>query len=328
MKKPIYNRISECLDIFVDRLSELAALIPGAGLLNGKTGTALLLYEYAAYRGDEKMREHADRLIDLALSEITPEAGFDLESGLSGTAWGVDYLLKRGFVQADEDIFEEIDNELFKKKDEMLYLYGLGPESERALYVLRRLDYDKSSGYEIWLRRAGEYLQSVREIMNLRYTAYALPVFTCRDLFLFFHVCDMFRKRGVYLSQTDFLYNELREIVIVSRKEEKNNATRYMSDQLLMRHPIFADHIPIGAFRENATLTEVIDFYQVRLITGRVIPTPEFIDNALYGIVEDQNRIDELLYLLNPRNAGLGNYAGGLAWAMLNWCMEHDKKNK
>jgi hypothetical protein len=33
--------------------------------------------------------------------------------------------------------------------------------------------------------------------------------------------------------------------------------------------------------------------------------------------------MDELLLLLNPNNAGLGDYAGGFAWSLLQWSKEN-----
>jgi hypothetical protein len=44
----------------------------------------------------------------------------------------------------------------------------------------------------------------------------------------------------------------------------------------------------------------------------------------MLSIVENKKQIEELLYLLNPNNAGLENYVVGLAWAMLQYCMSHD----
>ncbi|MCL2651254.1 MAG: hypothetical protein FWD60_09570 [Candidatus Azobacteroides sp.] len=314
MNKQVYDKISRCLDIFINRLSKIAALTPGAGLLTGKTGLALLFYEYAAYKNEKKIEEYADNLIDLTQTEINRNASIDLNDGLCGTAWGLNYLLKRGFVEADEDIFEEIDNVIFNKINNQFEDLRLA--SAKALYLLSRINFNNFSNEIIWQQRIETYLHTVGEILN------NASFFSCQDLFLFFHSCETLRKNDLYFFEIESLYGKMLEIVDVSCKIEKNNANRYTLELLLMQIPAFSDHVSINTAWKNATLMDVIAFYQNRLITGRNIPAPKAVDSALFSIINDKSRIDELLYLLNPYNAGLGNYVGGLTWAMLQWRMD------
>jgi len=314
MNKQVYDKISLCLDVFINRLSIIAALTPDSGLLTGKTGLALLFYEYAAYKNEKKTEEYADNLIDLTLTEINRNTSIDLKDGLCGTAWGLNYLLKRGFLQAgDEDIFEEIDSELFNKIDNQPEDLRLA--SEKALYLLSRTNFNNFSNEIIWQQRIETCLHTVGEILN------NASYFSCQDLFFFFHSCETLRKNGLYFFETESLYKKMLEIVDVSFKIEKNNADRYTLELLLMQIPAFSGLVSINTVWENATLMDVIAFYQNRLITERDIPTPKAVDSALFSITSDKSRIDELLYLLSPYNAGLGNYVGGLTWAMLKWCM-------
>ena len=321
MEKQVYDEVSRCLDVFMGRLSKVVALTPGAGLLTGKIGLAILLYEYAAYKGDKKTGELADHLIDTALSELNPNAGIGLAAGLNGIVWGINYLLKRGFVQADEEIFEEIDDALFKEKNKDLNLYDFGNETEKALYLLSRINFEAFSSVSIWQQRAEKYLNGVRKNMDFRNSR----LYACKDLFHFFHVCEMFRSHGLFLLETELLYRKFAEIVEFFHKIEKNNSNRYVLDALLSQIPIFSCHMSVHDNWKKVTLTEVIEFYQNVLISGREISTPKAVTDALFFIVENQKRIDELLLLLNPNNAGLGNYVGGFAWAMMQWCKEQER---
>jgi len=107
MKNKSNSQLSQYLDIFVAKLLQNSAFIHGFGFLTGKTGIAVLLYHYARYKQDAKMLECADCLLNIILDEISIEAGFNFENGISGTAWAINRLLASGMIQVDDDVFED-----------------------------------------------------------------------------------------------------------------------------------------------------------------------------------------------------------------------------
>jgi len=164
--------VSECLYVLIQQIAKISALVPETGLLTGKIGIAILLYHYARYRNDMKIKECVENLMNIAVHEISLEAGKDFESGLCGIAWGIDYLMKQGFVEADEDIFDEIDIALLQENIEELNTCDLETESETLLYLWNRLKFSepsaKKSGKKIlhttWKRFKTLFFQDTRVI--------------------------------------------------------------------------------------------------------------------------------------------------------------------
>ena len=328
MSKNRYDTVSDCLDIFIRQIVKISALVPGTGLLTGKIGIAILLYQYARYRNDSKMTEYADHLIDIALQDLSFTGGNEFDSGLCGIAWCLDYLMKKEFVQADEDMFEEIDTVLFQEKTGVSNFNNLGVELGKGLYILKRLSSCVSSAESVWSKRIENLVYHLRDILMLRDTGYKYPVLSCRILIRFFHICQTLREHNLYIPEIDALYEELPETVNIFYRKGKIFLDKYMLATLLYDIPVFKECIPTGNIPQSMTLTDVNNFYLTRLVLNRSFPIPEALSTTIISIVRDQQRISELLYLLNPNNAGLGNYACGLAWAMLQWCMEQDKKTE
>ncbi|MCD8030243.1 MAG: hypothetical protein LUF85_05300 [Bacteroides sp.] len=79
------------------------------GLLRGKMGIAIFFYEYSAYT---KMKFYADfawELIEEIYEKLQNNLPLNLRDGLPGICWGIEYLLQNKFINADEDILEELD---------------------------------------------------------------------------------------------------------------------------------------------------------------------------------------------------------------------------
>ena len=104
-----YKEISYTLDLLIQQIAKVSTLVPQNGLTTGKIGIAILLYQYGKYRNDLKMTDYADILIELILQEMKQGVKRRFDDGLYGIVWGIHYLIKKGFVQADEDIFDEVD---------------------------------------------------------------------------------------------------------------------------------------------------------------------------------------------------------------------------
>ena len=81
-----------------------------SGLLEGKMGIALYLFYYSQLNGNKSYHDFAVEL----LNEISNELSKDTISvtflyGLTGVAWCINHLIENKFIEADEDILEDID---------------------------------------------------------------------------------------------------------------------------------------------------------------------------------------------------------------------------
>ncbi len=182
-----YKMISDTLDVFVRQIAKTSYLIPQNGLMTGKMGVAILLYRYGRYRNDPEMEEYADRLIELVFQKIGQinEKGFD--NGVYGIVWGgMNYLIKQGFLQADEDIFDEIDTVLLDKGYSASVLQAFGIEAEKGLYILGRFISDISSTENKWCQHIENCVNQFYKILISKYTSLVLPVFPCIYLIRFF----------------------------------------------------------------------------------------------------------------------------------------------
>ena len=92
-----------------------ASFTDNPGLLNGKMGIAIFFYHYSRYTDNKLYEEYAGELIDEIYSEITTHTPVNLADGLIGIGWGIEYLVKKGFVQADTDeALSEIDAAVYR----------------------------------------------------------------------------------------------------------------------------------------------------------------------------------------------------------------------
>lgn len=117
-----------------------AGFIDNPGLLKGKMGIALFLYKYARNTGSEIYDTYAGELIDEIYQRISKQTPVDFANGLAGIGWGIEYLVRNGFVEADTDeALTEIDNTI----DEAWTKRPVLPENNNelisyAIYYLAR----------------------------------------------------------------------------------------------------------------------------------------------------------------------------------------------
>ena len=90
-----------------------ASFINNLGLLNGKMGVAIFFYHYSKYSGNKIYDEYAGELMDEIYSDINTNTPINFEDGLTGIGWGIQYLVKNRFIEADlEESLSEIDASL------------------------------------------------------------------------------------------------------------------------------------------------------------------------------------------------------------------------
>jgi len=137
MEKGIKNRLQRIADILLLN----ASFTDNPGLLNGKMGIAIFFYHYSKFNSNKIYRDYAGELIDEIYEEINTSTPVNFENGLTGIGWGIEYLVKNGFVQADTDeALEEVDNIVYRNSlyrpfllESAKDLFGYG------LYFLARL---------------------------------------------------------------------------------------------------------------------------------------------------------------------------------------------
>lgn len=129
-----------------------ASFIDNLGLMHGKMGISIFFYQLARQTNNQIYEDYAGELIDEIYGEITINTPVDFENGLAGIAWGIEYLVQNGFIEADTDeVLEEFDNRVFK---ELIYntpknigllngLLGIGA------YLLKRIQNPQSNDDKI-----------------------------------------------------------------------------------------------------------------------------------------------------------------------------------
>jgi lantibiotic modifying enzyme len=111
-KKTIHE---EMLTRIANHLIINASFLSDPGLIHGKMGIALFFVHYARYTGNTCYDDFAGELIDEVTEEIHKSMSVDFESGLSGIGWGINYLLKNGFMEGDPNtIFSDIDKKIME----------------------------------------------------------------------------------------------------------------------------------------------------------------------------------------------------------------------
>lgn len=111
------------------------------GLLDGKMGLSIFFFHYARFADNDVYEELAGDLIDELLENIHQDLPITFASGLSGIAWGVEYLIKNGFVEGkSNEICEELDKKIMTVDPRRLESSSLKTGLEGiAHYVLARM---------------------------------------------------------------------------------------------------------------------------------------------------------------------------------------------
>jgi len=112
------------------------------GLLKGLTGSALFLYQYSCYTKNETYNILADDILDDIFESLKNINVYDIEYGLSGIGWCVEYLILNNFVEGESDeVLEDIDIRLFDVlKNKKLENNNIDiPLLNHGLYILSRI---------------------------------------------------------------------------------------------------------------------------------------------------------------------------------------------
>ena len=94
-------------DILLRRIANHLILhsidIEDIGLFHGKMGVVLFFAHYARYTDQAIYDDFAGELLE-EISENIPETlPINLETGLCGIGWGIEYLIQNGFMEGDSN---------------------------------------------------------------------------------------------------------------------------------------------------------------------------------------------------------------------------------
>ena len=112
------------------------------GLFHGKIGIALFFFEFAQVSHDVSYEGLAENLLGEIYDEIHYDLPINLENGLCGIGWGMEYLVQHGLMEGDTDeILADIDQKVMEinplRMKDFSLRRGLG---SIAFYVLARLN--------------------------------------------------------------------------------------------------------------------------------------------------------------------------------------------
>lgn len=105
-------------------------------LIGGKLGATLFYYELSGYTGIKMYNEIADDLLGEVMDGIQEIKDNSMNQGFSGIGWGINYLIRNEFVEADSDTLADIEYHIFSKES-INFHTGFSLLSP-ALYLLSR----------------------------------------------------------------------------------------------------------------------------------------------------------------------------------------------
>jgi len=114
MEQDKSTTIEHQLGQIADMLILNGTLTECPGLLHGKMGIAIFFFHYAQHTANEFFEDYAIELIGVIQSQIHNNSTSDYQRGISGIGIGMDYLIRNGFLVADEDIFGDFDKRMYR----------------------------------------------------------------------------------------------------------------------------------------------------------------------------------------------------------------------
>ena len=110
----IQNQLLSCTKQLADNLLINSSSIQEPGLFNGKIGAAIYLFHCFIICGNEEYEKCARELMNQLFELIPNRLPLSFEKGITGIAWGIEYLAQNGFIDKEKDIIlNEIDKMLF-----------------------------------------------------------------------------------------------------------------------------------------------------------------------------------------------------------------------
>jgi hypothetical protein len=318
-----------------------AGFIDNIGLLNGKMGVAIFFFHYARYTNNEIYERYAGELIDEIYEDINHSTPVDFANGLTGIGWGIEYLVRNGFVEADTDeALEEIDNAIFRATMQSPVsirnqsdLFGFG------LFYLARLkdrEHDDDNLQTLKKKQLLIYMMDECERLLTKETLFTIsvPKLTLYQVNSLVWFIIQTRKLSLFPTKSDKLILYLADYV--NLKMEKNSDPVDLSvfhalldelmpllsnDELLKKYEILRTSSVISCFENNNEEQLVYQYiksgWSPLLYDGIHLPCIHSLYKNAFTIINDEENWVQRLNKLNPTNIGLDTGMAGLG--MILW---------
>lgn len=129
------------LHLIANHLMLNTSYMTDLGLFYGKMGSVLFFVHYAKYTNNSMYDEFAGEILDEIYEDIHSEMPVYFSNGLSGMAWGIEYLLQQGYMEGESDeVLSDLDAKIMKWDPRRISDFTLETGLEGiAWYVLSRL---------------------------------------------------------------------------------------------------------------------------------------------------------------------------------------------
>lgn len=105
----------ELLRLIVQHLIINSGFTNNLGLFHGKMGIALFFCHYARHSNKSLYNDFAGELIEMINEDLTEDIPINMENGLSGIGWSIEYLVNNKFMTGNtNDILTEIDERIMQ----------------------------------------------------------------------------------------------------------------------------------------------------------------------------------------------------------------------
>lgn len=145
-----------------------ACFTSDSGLFRGKMGFVVYFSHYAKNTGYAIYEALIDRLFDEIYSSLDGRTPINLEAGLCGIGWGIEYLIHQGFVKGNADeLLEDIDSQIMERNPLYIKDYSFRTGLSGILYyVMIRLSSPRDTPK---LPFENSYLQNLRKIAEIHH---------------------------------------------------------------------------------------------------------------------------------------------------------------
>lgn len=331
------SKIDERLRRIANILLLNASFIDNLGLLNGKMGIAIFFYHYSRYTENKIFEDYAGELIDEIYEEINTTTPVDFANGLTGIGWGIEYLVKSKFLEADTDeALSEIDTSVYRNSlyrpfllDNDKDLFGFG------LYYLTRLREHENDDDNLNTLFKKQHLINLtddteRILIQKRYLKFNIQSLSTDTVnsFLWF-LLEMYRLQ-LFPSKVEKLFHSLPEYIKSCLQNTDDRSGKILLLKLTEYIiPCIIDKALQRNFRtilkktdgnqldKNTTEDSLIDQFikntwQHSIYSPDIIEQKTFQDDAgkIFSIIDNEENWNRRLDNLNKINLGLTGLAG------------------
>jgi hypothetical protein len=344
IQKDAKIRILPADEKIIDRLRRIAnvlllnaSFIDNPGLLNGKIGIAIFFYHYSRYTKNKIYEDYAGELVDEIYLEINTSTPVNFENGLTGIGWGIEYLVKNKFVQADTDeALADIDSAIYRRRINSpvlintgndLFGYGfyhiariLGHEiddndlntlikkyhliflTDECESLLEQKSYSRFNIESLTINSVNSFLWFLLEIQKLK----IFPVKVER----IFRSVPEYLEKEIQKSSDNAGRALLLRLVEKSMETVKDNTVRDLLKSIIEKvnggevHKDLPDEKDVSDFIKN-TWQQLVYSPYITYGQGMVFQFDE-----IFSIIDDEDNWNKRLENLNKENLGLTGLAG------------------